>query len=206
MLISWIARFIFEKILGWSCADLEYTKKVSCGNAPSCIITVMNHTSNWDALLALLATKAYGFGPGYMMIKQEWMDLPIPGWSWLMEWFRFIPVDRSSPKASLEKMHEKLHMCGDKWKLAIAPEGTRAAVQRPKPGFYKIARKMKVPLILTAWDYKDKKLHQSQPFYTSGNYKEDLQVIRMWFVRYMPKHIENSWAHQPGVDLYKKNI
>ena len=46
----------------------------------------------------------------------------------------------------------------DKLVLAISPEGTRKIVAKWKTGFYHIARKAGVPILLLKLDYKNKEI------------------------------------------------
>jgi 1-acyl-sn-glycerol-3-phosphate acyltransferase len=64
-----------------------------------------------------------------------------------------------------------------KFKLAIAPEGTRKKVKMWKTGFYYIALKAKVPILPVAFDYKNKNVIVHSLFYPTGNIKEDFKKL-----------------------------
>ena len=61
-----ICRFLFFKILGWSC-------KVSIPDFHKCILCVAPHTSNWDFLIAQLFYGAIGRRSGFLM-KKSWIE------------------------------------------------------------------------------------------------------------------------------------
>ena len=65
----------------------------------------------------------------------------------------------------------------DRLAFTLAPEGTRKRVKKFKTGFYYIAHKAHVPIILVKFDFANKIVDFSEPFYTSGVYSEDLKKI-----------------------------
>jgi 1-acyl-sn-glycerol-3-phosphate acyltransferase len=71
----------------------------------------------------------------------------------------------------------KVYKTYPKIAVAIAPEGTRKRVTKFKSGFYYIAHGAGVPLIMVKFDFGNKVVDYSAPFYTSGNYKGDLKLI-----------------------------
>ena len=114
------------------------------------------HTSNWDLL--------YSLGTMYVLdrqfkflIKKEALVFPIKNFLLsLGAW----PIDRSKKAktnyvdqlAGYFKQSEECFLC-------IATEGTRKAVKKWKSGYYHIAQKAKVPVIVCYLDYKNKVGH-----------------------------------------------
>jgi len=85
--------------------------------------------------------------------------------------------------AEFEK-HNKLH-------LAITPEGTRKPVKEWKKGFYFIAVKANVPILLIGLDYSKKEASLLDLFYPSGDYKTDIVKIKSYYTNIKGKHPEN---------------
>jgi 1-acyl-sn-glycerol-3-phosphate acyltransferase len=65
--------------------------------------------------------------------------------------------------------------------LALSPEGTRKKVEALKTGFYFIAKQANVPIVMTGFDFKNKTLKVSSPFFTTNNMEEDLEKVLIFF-------------------------
>jgi 1-acyl-sn-glycerol-3-phosphate acyltransferase len=65
--------------------------------------------------------------------------------------------------------------------MAIAPEGTRKKVEQWKTGFYYIAKKANVPIVMFTLDFKNKENRFSEPFYPTGDIKADFKLMRGFF-------------------------
>ena len=72
--------------------------------------------------------------------------------------------------SAMFQKNEKLH-------IAITPEGTRKDVDKIKTGFYHIALKANVPLILIGFDYPRKAIVISEPIHLVNDYQKDMKVI-----------------------------
>ena len=70
----------------------------------------------------------------------------------------------------------------DRFVLAITPEGTRGNVTKWKTGFYYIAKKTNVPLVLTTIDYRKRTVHFFKPYYITGNTVLDAEYINNCFI------------------------
>ncbi|MCB0432157.1 MAG: acyltransferase, partial [Mangrovimonas sp.] len=69
----------------------------------------------------------------------------------------------------------------EEFRLALSPEGTRNKVTTWKTGFYYIALKAKVPIIMFTLDFQNKRNHVSNPFFPSGNIEKDLKIMRDFY-------------------------
>lgn len=85
----------------------------------------------------------------------------------------------------------------------MAPEGTRKKAKKMKSGFYHIAAKANIPIVMFSFDYDHKTIHCLGHLNRSGNYDEDLTKI---FERYegkiSPKN--RNWLAEPLQNLVKK--
>jgi lysophospholipid acyltransferase (LPLAT)-like uncharacterized protein len=50
------------------------------------------------------------------------------------------------------------------FRFALAPEGTRKNVEQLRTGFYHIAKKAKVPIVMVAFDFGKKEVKIGEPF------------------------------------------
>jgi 1-acyl-sn-glycerol-3-phosphate acyltransferase len=102
-------------------------------------------------------------------------------------------VDRRARENAVERMaglfakHEKLM-------LAIAPEGTRNSARRWKTGFYWIARRANVPIVMGFLDYGRKVGGIGQLFWPSGDPDSDLHKIRNFYGSIQGKHPSKQGA------------
>jgi len=65
--------------------------------------------------------------------------------------------------------------------IALSPEGTRKKVDKLRTGFYFIAKKANVPIIMIGLDYSKKEVHVSEPFYTTDDESADFRRIIEFF-------------------------
>jgi len=136
------------------------------------IIIVAPHTSNWDFMIGLCVRGIMRFDAKFLG-KKELFRFPFGS---LFRWLGGLPVDRSRNANLVDEVVE-LFKEREKLILAIAPEGTRKYVKKWKTGFYFIALKAKIPIVLASFDYPSKTVFASKPFYPTGNLQEDMKVI-----------------------------
>ena len=67
------------------------------------------------------------------------------------------------------------------FRFALAPEGTRKKVTALKTGFYYIAKKAKVPIVMVAFDFGKKEVKISEPLQISENINHDFKKVRQFF-------------------------
>ena len=65
--------------------------------------------------------------------------------------------------------------------LALAPEGTRGKMNYWKSGFYHIAVKAHVPILLVYLDYAGKTRGTGSLIYPPGDMEQDMQAIRNFY-------------------------
>lgn len=171
--------FIYHRILGWQ-------TNVTVPNFSKCVICAAPHTTNFDLFLGKLFYGSLGRKASFMM-KKEWFFFP------LGIFFRAIggiPVDRSKKTSLVEQMATRF-ISSQEFHLAITPEGTRKANPEWKKGFYYIALKANVPIVLIGIDYEKKIITATKYIIPSGNIKEDMREIKMYFKDFKGKYPEN---------------
>lgn len=130
------------------------------------------HYTNWDFLVCLGGRAELRINIGFLAKSQlfKWYS------GWLFRAMGCYPVYRNKASnlvdnvAAMYAEHESLH-------IAITPEGTRKDVDRIKTGFYHIALKANVPLILIGFDYPRKAIVISEPMYLQNSYEADMKAI-----------------------------
>ena len=113
-----------------------------------CVIIAAPHTSNWDFLYFIGLTEDLGLKP-HFMAKDSLFRWPLGGF---MRDMGGVSIDRSARRNVVDAMVEEFAR-RDRFMLTIAPEGTRSAVGQWRSGFYHIALKAKVPMVVGMMDY-----------------------------------------------------
>ena len=173
-----ISLLIF-KINGWKIDDrLVYPEK--------CIIIAAPHTSNWDFLIGQCYRYIQKIYPKYL-IKSE-LFYPILGT--ILRLNGGIPVYRDKAHNVVSQIVEKFNT-SNKFRLALAPEGTRSKVKKWKTGFYHIALKANVPIVLCKLDFKTKTCGAFDQITPTGDFNLDMKYIEDAFKDFQGKNIEN---------------
>jgi 1-acyl-sn-glycerol-3-phosphate acyltransferase len=137
------------------------------------------HTSNHDFIPAM-AVIYFMRRNAKFVIKNDWMKFPM---NLIMKPLGAIGLDRNKLKegaqsntdvmANLFKQYPELV-------LMIAPEGTRKATSQWKTGFYYMAQKANVPIVLGYADF-NRKLAGIGPVIYPTNFEEDMKKIMQFY-------------------------
>ena len=76
------------------------------------------------------------------------------------------------------------------FRLCITPEGTRKATTEWKRGFYYIALKANLPILLYGLDYERKLIACYETFIPTGDYEADMAKIKKYFCQFKGKYPE----------------
>ena len=158
------------------------------GNTPNItkyIVISAPHTSNWDFLIGRCFAYIRGIKPKYL-IKSELYIWPL---SILIRWNGGVPVYRKTAKDMVNQVVDRLNKT-DEMILGIAPEGTRAKVEKWKTGFYYIAQEAKIPIVLLYMDYTKKEIGYFDVFWPSENLQNDLNIIQNFYQEVQGKYPE----------------
>lgn len=170
------------KIMGWKIGNI--TPEI-----PKCVIAVAPHTSNMDFIMGKLAYTAIGRTANFL-IKKSWFFFPF---NIIFKSMGGIPVDRDRRTSITEKLAAEFEK-RDKFQLALTPEGTRKRVVKWKKGFYFIALKAQVPIVLVGIDYGKKTISFLDTFYPTGDVDGDIKIIRSKYANIQGKHPERFVA------------
>lgn len=171
-----LSRFILTKIMGWKFGKI-------LPDVPKCVLAVAPHTSNVDFIVGKLAYTALG-RTAQFLIKKSWFVFPF---NLFFNSIGGIPINRDKKTSVTDKLAEEFSK-RDRFHLAITPEGTRKRVQEWKKGFYFIALKAKVPIVLVALDYGKKTVSFLDTFYPTGDVEGDIQKIRAMYKNITGRH------------------
>ena len=176
--MSKFSNFIYTKLFGWKIENLQ-------PEVPKCIIAVAPHTSNFDFIIGKLAYASLGRKTQFLM-KKEWFFFPV---GLVFKAMGGIPVTRSKHTSMTDTLAAEFAK-HDRLQIALTPEGTRKRVTEWKKGFYYIALKANVPIVLIGLDYKRKAAIFLDTFYPTGDVEADMAKIKSYYVGITGKHPE----------------
>jgi 1-acyl-sn-glycerol-3-phosphate acyltransferase len=134
------------------------------------------HTSNWDFVIALLLMIVEGI-PIRLMGKDSVFRGPI---GVLMRSLGAIPVNRRERTNMVDQVAAKFDEYDDLI-IGISPEGTRSKVSRWRTGFYYIALKANVPIVMAYLDYQNKVCGLGPSIKPTGDIQADFMIIREFY-------------------------
>lgn len=155
------------------------------------VVIVAPHTSGWDFVIGVLFRKALRLEKAKYLGK---MELFKPPFGFLFRWLGGFPVDRSQHKNMVDEV-VKIFDAHEEFGIALSPEGTRTRVDKLKTGFYNIAKKANVPIVMVGLDFEHKRVILSEPFNTSENQDADVEHILKFFRPIKGKYPEKSLGH-----------
>lgn len=176
-----ISGLIF-RLLGWS------LQGEIPGDLNKYLLAVVPHTSNWDFPLGLLVRSMLGRKVQFIG-KHTLFQFP---YGFLFRWLGGHPVDRSKSSNYVDSVVE-IYNQHDNFAICLAPEGTRKKVDKLRTGFYYIAKKAMVPIILIRFDYATKVITFSEPFYPTEDITSDFEYIHGFFKGAVGKIPSNSF-------------
>jgi len=150
------------------------------------VLIAAPHTANLDGILMLAAA-------GYFRVRVRWMgkkSLTTGPLGWLVKFAGCIPIDRSSKNDVVEQMRRAFDQATDLFVL-IPPEGTRSRTEVWKSGFYHIANNAGVPIVMGVLNYGTRTIRISGILQPTGDYEQDLAVIKQHYVDAVAKYPEN---------------
>ncbi len=149
------------------------------------------HTSNYD-FFAAMAIAGFMKKNARFVIKNEWVKFPF---SLVMKPLGAYGLDRDRIKASqglnTTDLMADLFKKEKEFVLMITPEGTRRPNNRWKTGFYYVAEKAQVPIVLGFADYSKKVLGLGLVIYPH-DFNSDMKAI-MDFYRNITGKVPTSF-------------
>ncbi|MCI7728957.1 MAG: 1-acyl-sn-glycerol-3-phosphate acyltransferase [Bacteroidales bacterium] len=149
-----------------------------------CVVCIAPHTSNWDFIVGILFKYATNLQASFFM-KKEWFRFPL---SIIMKLLGGIPIDRSKKNNVTDIIAEEFNK-RDSLIIGLTPEGTRSLNYEWKKGFYYIAQKANVPIVLAYIDFKKKKVGYNKLLIPT-NYEDDIIMIKKYYSNINAKYPE----------------
>ena len=172
-------RWLLYKQLGWS---IDITQE----HPNKYIICLAPHTSNWDFLIGQLYNGAEGLKSNFLM-KKEWFFWPLGP---IFRSLGGIPVFRSKKTSMTDNLAEAARKA-ERFMLCITPEGTRSPNPEWKRGFYYIAQKADIPILLYGIDYEQKLIRCTKTIVPNGDIDTQMRDIKLYFKDFKGKKPEN---------------
>ena len=161
---------------------MGWTKEVTVEHPDKYIICLAPHTSNWDFLMGQLYSGAEGWRINFLM-KKEWFFWPL---GVLFRRLGGIPVQRQK-HTSMTDTIAKTAMEAREFRLCITPEGTRSPNPEWKKGFYVIAQKAGLPILLYGLDYERRLIECTKTIIPNGDLEGQMKEIKLYFKEYKGK-------------------
>ena len=171
---------IILKILGWKIMG-EFP------NLEKSVIIFAPHTSNWDLVVGKIYMNEIGI-KNRVLVKKELFFFPM---NLIMNAIGAIPVDRNDKKNNIIYQATSFFKKNTKFNLVISAEGTRKKVNHWKRGFFHIAQKADVPIVISYLDYKKKEVGIKEVIRDTSDIKETMKVINKMYKNFNPKYPEN---------------
>ncbi len=165
---------------------LGWRKEITIEHPDKYIICLAPHTSNWDFVIGQLYSHAESMRMNYLM-KKEWFFWPL---GWFFRKTGGIPVFRQKKTSMTDALAESARS-SEKFRLCITPEGTRKANPEWKKGFYYVALKAGIPILLYGIDYERKLIQCTKSLIPTGNIEEDMRNIKQYYIDFKGKHPES---------------
>jgi 1-acyl-sn-glycerol-3-phosphate acyltransferase len=171
--MQWLAKFIYFKILGWKVVGNTNMSKDSVKKA---IIIAVPHTSWQDFHIGVLLRAVLNVKTNFVG-KKELFVFP------LALFFRALggaPINRQANENKVDAI-AKLFDKKEEFRMTMAPEGTRKKVKEWRTGFYYIAKKANVPIIMFTLDFENKQNKISEPFYPTDDINADFKFMHDFY-------------------------
>jgi len=156
-----------------------------------CVIIACPHTSNWDFYYTRMAFFALDI-PMRFTIKSTYVKPPL---SWIFGPLGAIAIKRETNAAEAKRksyvdVMADIIMENDPIALMITPEGTRGYRDEWKSGFYHVAKKANVPVVLGYMDFEKKTAGVGGIVHLSDDMDADMRKIMAFYKDIKGKHPE----------------
>lgn len=177
-MIKQFSNWFLFKYLGWK-------KNVTVEHPDKFIICLAPHTSNLDFLIGQLYMRSQGMKINFLM-KKEWFFWPLGP---IFKSMGGIPVFRSKHSSMTDNLAETADK-HDSFRLCVTPEGTRSLNPEWKKGFYYIALKARIPILLYGIDYEKKVIECTKSYIPTGDIDREMRETKLYFKNFKGKYPE----------------
>lgn len=176
-----------QRAAGWLLRRAGWTISGERPAVPRYVLVASPHSSNWDTAIMLLFAVHFGIRLRWIG-KRESFRWPLGP---LLRRLGGIPIDRGGGRglvaATAEVFRGRAHLA-----LAIAPDGTRRALDYWRSGFYHIAQAADVPLVLAFLDWGTRRAGIGPTMAVTGNVAADMDGIRAFYAGMAARYPEQT--------------
>jgi 1-acyl-sn-glycerol-3-phosphate acyltransferase len=140
------------------------------------VVVLAPHTCNWDFPLAMLAASGYGIRLSWLG-KHTIFRWPVAGF---LRAIGGIPVHRERHDGMVGQVVEAF-AARDTLVVGMTPEGTRTATPHWKSGFYHMARRSGVPIVLASLDRPRRRITLGPVVMPTGDAAKDMEAVRSFY-------------------------
>lgn len=177
---------MWKKFCNWYLyKHLGWKKEVTEPHPDKFIICLAPHTSNWDFVLGQLYAGAEGLKINFLM-KKEWFFWPLGP---LFRKLGGIPVFRDRHTSMTDNL-ARTALASPTFRLCVTPEGTRSLNPDWKKGFYYIALKAQMPVLLYGIDYERRLIVCTKSMVPTGDFDKEMREIKLYFKDFKGKRPE----------------
>ena len=158
-------------------------------DVPKAVLIGGPHTSNWDGVVTLAAMVMLRLD-GRVMIKDSAFVGPLGS---LLRWLGAMPIDRNSARDVVQQTVDRLN-AHERMMIIVAPEGTRDGASQWKSGFWRIASRAGVPIIVATADHRKKEISFPGLVMPSDDMDADIAQVLEFYRGVEPRHPERLSA------------
>ncbi|MDO4715575.1 MAG: 1-acyl-sn-glycerol-3-phosphate acyltransferase [Bacteroidales bacterium] len=174
-----LSHWLLFRVMGWRA---EVTQPMH----DKAILCVAPHTSNQDFFVGILYYWSIGRRARFLM-KKDWFFWPLGG---VLRALGGVPVYRDA-KHNLTDQLAAMAASETHFELAITPEGSRSPRTEWKQGFYYVARKAGIPILLYGLDYGQKRIVCAKTLYAEHyTVEQAMAEVKAYFAPFVAKYPE----------------
>ncbi len=156
------------------------------------IIIIGPHTSNWDFMLGILVRTSLGVKVRFLA-KHQLFRFPF---GWFFRAIGGMAVIRDKDNNLVDQV-VAMYDAHEQFIIGLAPEGTRRTINRWRSGFYHIACKAKIDIVMIGFDFKSREIRIREPFTPADNVDQDFPIILDYFRKIDGCHPKSIPFHRP---------
>lgn len=176
---------LYLHLLGWT------IKGAFPYHLKKCVVIVGPHTSSWDFVVGLALRSRLRLTHAKFLGKAELFKGPF---GFIFRKLGGVPVNRAHQHNMVDQV-VTLFNSHDSFILVLSPEGTRKKVDRLRTGFYHIAKKAGVPIVMAGMDFGRKEASISAPFFPTEDETADFRRIHQFYALMQGKVPEKGMSH-----------
>lgn len=182
-MINAICRFVLFKLLGWRMDGLPPAE------LSKYLFVALPHTSNWDFVYGWMAIRANNLNLT-IFVKDAYFIWPL---NYFCKFFGCAPVNRRESTNFVDAISQRFEESNQLIAL-ITPEGTRKKVPELKSGYYHLAKKANLPIVLAGANYVKKRIVLMPPRPAMATFEEDQAQLREYCQLVQGKRPQHSFS------------